>query len=169
MMVLVMFFAHPVVEEVVVVYYTIEYIAHPVLCFARRGVNIVMTAVAVIPQRKTLFPPYLRPHKICETSKSQRVQLFLQVSSSCHHTWVKLKRVSKVFAFPTMWILHLQLLYVSKKHQYHISQRNPHIRNAYIYMDIGYPKLIKNILQQFSISWTSLCLHRVIKLSKSLL
>ena len=33
--------------------------AYPVLCFARRGVKMVITAVAVIPQRKTRFPPYL--------------------------------------------------------------------------------------------------------------
>ncbi len=33
---------------------------YPVLCLARRGVKMVITAVAVIPQRKTLFPPYLR-------------------------------------------------------------------------------------------------------------
>ena len=32
---------------------------YPVLCFARRGVKMVITAVAVIPQRKTRFPPYL--------------------------------------------------------------------------------------------------------------
>ena len=33
--------------------------AYPVLCLARRGVKMVITAVAVIPQRKTRFPPYL--------------------------------------------------------------------------------------------------------------
>ena len=33
--------------------------AYPVLCLARSGVKMVITAVAVIPQRKTRFPPYL--------------------------------------------------------------------------------------------------------------
>ena len=140
-MVLVMFFAHPVVVEVV--YYTIEYIAHPVLCFASRGVNIVMTAVAVIPQRKTLFPPYLRPHKYVsltkcfsvhasgfhKTLKSQKSAVIPAII-----TWIKLKRVSKVFAFPTMWILHLQLLYVSKKTSIpHLPKKPPYPECIYIY------------------------------------
>ena len=49
--------------------------AYPVLCFARRGVKIVITAVAVIPQRKTRLPPYLDTLYIVYTSYIHRIHI----------------------------------------------------------------------------------------------
>ena len=96
-------------------------IAYPVLCFARRGVKIVITAVAVIPQRKTRLPPYLDTLYIVYTSSIHRIHIVYslrhcifiekyiskEIKPTFQDTWLKkickgCKKISKAVSKKTL-------------------------------------------------------------------